>query len=100
MRRITKDNVISLPVDAQEFARPRKTLDFTPQNSGQAFGSRLAGEFLAALVGRSTPFSAQQMWAMARANQIPHVRIGRRIFFQRDALIAFVECGGTPRAKR
>lgn len=65
----------------QETVRSRTVADPANPNPERAFSASLAGESLAALVGRPTPFSAQQMWGMARAGQVPHVRIGRRIFF-------------------
>jgi hypothetical protein len=63
----------------------------------RALGARAAGEYLAQIIGCATSFSAQQMWALARTNQIPAVRIGRRVFFQRDALEALVSTGGSTR---
>lgn len=59
-----------------------------------------AGEYLAFLVGRLEPFTAQQMWAMARADVIPVVRVGRRIFWQSDTLTSFVSTGGSRRWQR
>lgn len=53
-----------------------------------------AGVYLAGLLGLDEPFSAQQMWAMARSNAVPVVRIGRLIFWQTTALEAFVASGG------
>lgn len=98
--RITEDDVGRSEAETGEFTEPPTTPSFTPQNSERAFDSRFAGEFLAELVGRATAFSSQQMYAMARANQIPVIRIGRRVIFQKEALAAFVAAGGSPRAKR
>lgn len=84
----------------QETAGFQLDVDPVNQNPEPPFSVSLAGESLAALVGRTTPFSAQQMWGMARAGQVPHVRIGRRIFFQRNVLIDFVAAGGSPRTER
>ena len=54
-----------------------------------------AGIYMARILGRAVPYSAQQMWAMARQGQVPVVRIGRRVYFQTHALDAFIAAGGS-----
>ena len=42
--------------------------------------------------------SRHRLYELARADQIPHVRIGRSYRFSKRAIIAWVEAGGTSAA--
>lgn len=65
-----------------------------------AFRARKAGKYLASRLGRTKPFSPHQIWALARYGKIPVTHLGRNMYFQRDALDAFISAGGTAKAKR
>lgn len=45
-----------------------------------------AGEYLARKMGIDTPFPTSYMWKLARENQVPVVRLGRRVWFRTDIL--------------
>ena len=89
-----------IPQERQNAARSTPDLPETPTHFAARSRALLAweaGEYLAHVLGRPSPFTAQQMWAWARADQIPAVRIGRRVYFRTESLDAFVESGGSPR---
>lgn len=46
-------------------------------------------------VGRMLDMSADRVYALAREDRIPHVRIGRSVKFSRQAVAAWIEDGGT-----
>ncbi len=61
---------------------------------GRAFRAREAGQYLARLIGLDQPFTEQHMWRLAREGVLPSVRLRRSVFFQSEALEAFVARGG------
>lgn len=86
-------------LQVQESVASSSATEFNHKTT-RALQAKSAGEYLASVLGCWKPFSAQQMWAMARTNQIPSVRVGRRVIFLRDAIDAFASSGGTARAPR
>jgi hypothetical protein len=56
-----------------------------------------AGAYLANALGLPERISAQSMWTYARANAIPAIRIGRRVYFDTEKLREFLARGGTAR---
>jgi hypothetical protein len=54
-----------------------------------------AGRLLADLLGREQAFSNQLVWRLVRKDQLPCVKIGRRMWFRSVDLKAFVERGGS-----
>jgi hypothetical protein len=68
------------------------------QGSTQAEGAvraKEAGRVLATLIGVSEPFTAPAMWRLARLGIVPHVRVGRQLYFRIDDLRTFVANGGS-----
>lgn len=59
-----------------------------------------AGGYLADALGLPQPISEQGMWAYARNEVIPAIRLGRRIWFLPRALDDFIAQGGTAREKK
>jgi hypothetical protein len=59
-----------------------------------------AGAYLAKALGLPDSISEQSMWAYARSNTIPAVRIGRRIWFTTESLTRFIANGGSPRTSK
>jgi excisionase family DNA binding protein len=43
------------------------------------------------------PFTKMRIYELVAKNQIPHIRLGKTIFFKRDELARFLEEGSIPR---
>ncbi len=54
-----------------------------------------AAKYITQAIGLPKPLSAQRMWQLAREGEIKVVRIGRRVWFPRAALDAFIAAGGS-----
>jgi hypothetical protein len=65
------------------------------QEQDRAMNAAEAGMALAAMIGLAEPITAVAMWRLARLGHIPCVRLGRRVLFRRDDLLAFVARGGS-----
>jgi hypothetical protein len=66
-----------------------------------ALRAREAGKYLAQLVGIPEAFPPRKMWALARAEAVPVVRLNRDLWFRPADLRAFIAEGGTlPRRQR
>lgn len=58
--------------------------------SARVMKARAAGEHLARALGLPVAFSEQQMWRYARLGLLPSVRIGRTVWFDIDAINAYI----------
>lgn len=76
---------------------PRDPLGCTESVAAKAMTAPDAGVYVAALIGLSEPLSAQAIWRLARVEDLPSVRLGRRVYFRKDAVDRWIERGGSVR---
>lgn len=64
---------------------PKKTAALTPVQTAA---------YITRQCGLPSPMHVQQVWKLARKGILPHVRLGRRMYFRPEALDDFIAKGG------
>ena len=59
-----------------------------------SFTAAAAGAHIARRLGLPNPLPEQRVWQLARGGVLPCIRLGRRVFFRRHDLDAWIERGG------